>query len=79
MQSKEEIQTRQSTGKHVPEVLQMAFHYDTVLGKIEVILAGFDQAKQSIKHVGNKNSNVKSMLDSLEKDLNTLRNKSKRP
>lgn len=43
-----------------------------------MILTGFDEAKQSIKQVGNKNTQVKSLLDQMEKDLNTLRNKSRR-
>ena len=49
-----------------------------MLKQITTILAGFDEAKQSIKQVGKKNSQVKTMLDQLEKDLNTLRNKSRR-
>ena len=43
-----------------------------------MILIGFDEAKQSIKQVGSKNTQVKSLLDQMEKDLNTLRNKSRR-
>ena len=43
-----------------------------------MILTGFDEAKQSIKQVGKKNTQVKSLLDQMEKDLNTLRNKSRR-
>ena len=43
-----------------------------------MILTGFDEAEQSIKQVGNKNTQVKSLLDQMEKDLNTLRNKSRR-
>jgi len=56
----------------------MDFYFQTVLKKVEVILAGFDEAKNSIKLVGSKNSQVKSLLDNLEKDLNNLRNKSRR-
>jgi hypothetical protein len=56
----------------------MDFYFQTVLKKVEVILAGFDEAKHSIKLVGSKNSQVKSLLDNLEKDLNTLRNKNRR-
>lgn len=50
-----------------------------MLAKVDVILAGFDEAKHSIKLVGTKNSQVKQMLDSLEKDLNALRSRSRRP
>ena len=57
---------------------QQNLFYATVLKQISTILTGFDEAKQSIKSVGKKNSQVKTMLDQLEKDLNALRNKSRR-
>lgn len=56
----------------------MASFFETVLKKVEVTLGGFDEAKHSIKLVGSKNSQVKSLLDILEKDLNSLRNRSRR-
>lgn len=56
----------------------MIFFYGSVLKKVEMVLGGFDEAKHSIKLVGSKNSQVKQMLDILEKDLNSLRNRSRR-
>ena len=76
MQSREEISVKQKQGQNDQSVVWQAHHFETVLKKVEIILAGFDEAKQSIKLVGNKNSHVKSLLEQLEKDLNTLRNKS---
>ena len=60
-----------------PKAVQNLF-YTTVMKQISTILAGFDEAKKSINQVGSKNSHIKTMLDQLEKDLNALRNKSRR-
>ena len=64
--------------KSDPSIEPKKLFFGTVLEQIQVILSGFDDAKQSIKLVSSKNSQVKQMLDQLEKDLNALRNKSRR-
>lgn len=78
LQSREEILAKQKGGKKDPQIVKMASFFGTVLKKVEMVLGGFDEAKHSIKLVGTKNSQVKQLLDSLEKDLNSLRNRSRR-
>ena len=72
------MQQLQKAGKKDVKTLQMAAFFASVLEKVTTILKGFDDAKHSIKLVGNKNQQVKSLLDQLERDLNALRNKSRR-
>ena len=78
VQSKQEIVSTQKAGKKAPAVTKMAAHFETVLAKVDLTMAGFDEARQSIKLVNTKNSHVKSLLDQLERDLNALRLKSRR-
>ena len=78
IQSKSEIDAVQKSGKKDSSIATQNFYFQTVLKKIETIMLGFEQAKQSIKEVTSKNSHVKSLLETLEYDLNTLRNKSRR-
>ena len=56
IQSRDEIYVKQKDGKKDPNIQKMDFYFQTVLKKVEVILAGFDEAKHSIKLVGSKNS-----------------------
>ena len=37
--------------------------------QIELVLEGFDAAKQSIKNVGGRNAHVKTLLETMERDL----------
>ena len=57
MQSREEILDKQKKADKDDDtsVIQQAHHFETILKKVELVLAGFDEAKQSIKLVGNKN------------------------
>ena len=68
----------QKEGVKDPSIAQQSSYFEIVLAKIAQILGGFDEAKQSIKLVGSKNTQVKSLLEQLERDLNTLRSKSRR-
>ena len=45
---------------------------------MQAILDGFDEAHQQIKTVRSTNSHVKSLVDQLEKDLKSWRNKSRK-
>ena len=78
LQSKSEVNKTQKEGETDTAVKDQESYFEIVLAKVATILSGFDEAKQSIKLVGSKNTQVKSMLEQLERDLNTLRSKSRR-
>ena len=58
--------------KEIKAVAGGASRFKEILAKIEAILTGFDEAKTSIKSVSSKNRQIKSLLEQMEKDLNTL-------